>query len=71
MVDAKSITVGNDIIYVGLDQWDNILKKIDKSHKKYKLLKLNDYELNSLSYEFAIKIDERTFFNTNKRRNTT
>ena len=37
------------------------LKKIDKSHKKYKLLKLNDYELNSLSYEFAIKIDERTF----------
>ena len=37
------------------------LKKVDKSHKKYKLLKLNDYELNSLSYEFAIKIDERTF----------
>jgi hypothetical protein len=34
MVDAKSITVGNDIIYVGLDQWDNISKKIDKSKTK-------------------------------------
>ena len=38
------------------------LKKVDKSHKKYKLLKLNDYELNTLSYEFALKIDERSFF---------
>ena len=36
------------------------LKKVDKSHKKYKLLKLNDYELNTLSYQFAIKLDERT-----------
>ena len=34
MIDAKSITVGNDIIYVGLDQWENISKKIDKSKTK-------------------------------------
>ena len=37
------------------------LKEVDKSHKKYKLLKLNDYELNILKYEFAIKKDERSF----------
>ena len=38
------------------------LKEVDKSHKKYKLLKLNDYELNSLKYELAVIIDERSFF---------
>ena len=30
------------------------LKNVDKSHKKYKLLKLNDYELNTLTYEFVL-----------------
>ena len=38
------------------------LKEVDKSHKKYKLLKLNDYELNILKYEYALKLDERSFF---------
>ena len=38
------------------------LKEVDKSHKKYKLLKLNDYEMNSLKYELAVIKDERSFF---------
>lgn len=34
LVDAKSITVDNDIIYVGLDQWKDVSKKFEKIETK-------------------------------------
>ena len=39
-----------------------LMNNIEDNNKNKKVMKYNDYELNSLNYEDALKIDKRTYF---------
>ena len=53
----------NNVKKINIDNPELVedFKIIDKKHKKYELLKLNDCELNALDYKEAIEFDKRTF----------
>ena len=60
----NKLNTNGEVTYNSYDKFDKnyLIDSINKINEKpYETLKMNDYELNSLYYEEALKIDKRTY----------